>query len=108
DIREGSRLVDEEQFGPVLPVIKFSDPEEALVRINRSAEGLGGSVWSTDVEAARNLAVRIDAGTVWVNKHAELDPGIPFGGAKQSGVGTELGREGLEEFTQRRVINISA
>jgi acyl-CoA reductase-like NAD-dependent aldehyde dehydrogenase len=108
DIQEGSRLVDEEQFGPVLPVIKFSDPEEALVRINRSAEGLGGSVWSTDVEAARNLAVRIDAGTVWVNKHAELDPGIPFGGAKQSGVGTELGREGLEEFTQRRVINISA
>ncbi|HIG00031.1 MAG TPA: aldehyde dehydrogenase family protein, partial [Myxococcales bacterium] len=108
DIQEGSRLVDEEQFGPVLPVIKFSDPEEALVRINRSAEGLGGSVWSTDPEAARDLAVRLDAGTVWVNKHAELDPGIPFSGAKQSGVGTELGREGLEEFTQRRVINISA
>ena len=107
DIQEGSRLVDEEQFGPVLPVIKFSDPEEALVRINRTAEGLGGSVWSTDVEAARDLAVRLDAGTVWVNKHAELDPGIPFGGAKQSGVGTELGREGLEEFTQRRVVNIS-
>ena len=51
--------------------------------------------------------MRLDAGTVWVNKHAELDPGIPFGGAKQSGVGTELGREGLEEFTQRRVVNIS-
>ena len=50
---------------------------------------------------------RMDAGTVWVNKHADLDPGIPFGGAKQSGIGTELGREGLEEFTQRRVINIS-
>jgi len=108
DIQEGSRLVDEEQFGPVLPVIKFSDPEEALVRINRSAEGLGGSVWSTDAEAARNLALRLDAGTVWVNKHAELDPGIPFSGAKQSGIGTELGREGLEEFTQRKVINISS
>lgn len=108
DIQEGSRLVDEEQFGPVLPVIKFSDPEEALVRINRSAEGLGGSVWSTDAEAARNLALRLDAGTVWVNKHAELDPGIPFSGAKQSGMGTELGREGLEEFTQRKVVNISS
>jgi len=107
DICEGSRLVDEEQFGPVLPVIKFSDPEEALARINRSAEGLGGSVWSSNVAAARALAIRLDAGTVWVNKHAELDPGIPFGGAKRSGVGTELGREGLEEFTQRKVINIS-
>ncbi|MGI9432297.1 MAG: aldehyde dehydrogenase family protein [Myxococcota bacterium] len=107
DIEEGARLVDEEQFGPVLPVIKFSDPEEALARINRTDEGLGGSVWSTDAALARDLAVRLDAGTVWVNKHAELDPGIPFSGAKQSGVGTELGREGLEEFTQRRVINIS-
>jgi len=107
DIQEGARLVDEEQFGPVLPVIKFSDPEEALARINRTDEGLGGSVWSSDAALARDLAVRLDAGTVWVNKHAELDPGIPFSGAKQSGVGTELGREGLEEFTQRRVINIS-
>ncbi len=107
DIEEGARLVDEEQFGPALPIIKFSDPEEALARINRTSEGLGGSVWSSDADAARDLAIRMDAGTVWVNKHADLDPGIPFGGAKQSGIGTELGREGLEEFTQRRVINIS-
>jgi len=107
DIAEGARLVDEEQFGPALPIIKFSDPEDALARINRVAEGLGGSVWSSDVELARDLAVRLDAGTVWVNKHAELDPGIPFSGAKQSGLGTELGREGLLEFTQRKVINIS-
>jgi acyl-CoA reductase-like NAD-dependent aldehyde dehydrogenase len=107
DIQEGARLVDEEQFGPVLPVIKFSDPEEALTRINRTSEGLGGSVWSSDTEAAHKLAIRLDAGTVWVNKHAELDPGIPFSGAKQSGMGTELGREGLEEFTQRKVINIA-
>jgi acyl-CoA reductase-like NAD-dependent aldehyde dehydrogenase len=107
DIEEGARLVDEEQFGPVLPVIKFSDPEDALARANRTPEGLGGSVWSADTEAARALAVRLDAGTVWVNQHADLDPGIPFSGAKQSGIGTELGREGLEEFTQRKVINIS-
>jgi len=107
DIKEGSRLVDEEQFGPVLPVIKFSDAEEALSRVNRTTEGLGGSVWSTDSDAARDLALRLDAGTVWINKHADLDPGIPFSGAKQSGIGTELGREGLEEFTQRKVINIS-
>ena len=107
DIAEGARLVDEEQFGPALPVIKFSDPEEAIARINRTDEGLGGSVWSSDIDRARDLAVRFDSGTVWVNKHAELDPGIPFSGAKQSGVGTELGRDGVIEFTQRRVINIS-
>ena len=107
DIQEGARLVDEEQFGPALPIIKFSDPNEALARINRTSEGLGGSVWSTDTEAAHRLALGIDAGTVWVNKHGELDPGIPFSGAKQSGMGTELGRDGLEEFTQRRIINIA-
>ena len=107
DIAEGARLVDEEQFGPALPVIKYSDPEEALARINRSSDGLGGSVWSSDAERARELAIRIDSGTVWVNKHADLDPSIPFSGAKQSGIGTELGQEGFEEFTQRRVINIS-
>ena len=107
DIAEGARLVDEEQFGPALPVIKYSDPEEALVRINRSSDGLGGSVWSSDAEKARDLAIRMDSGTVWINKHADLDPSIPFSGAKQSGIGTELGQEGFEEFTQRRVVNIS-
>jgi acyl-CoA reductase-like NAD-dependent aldehyde dehydrogenase len=107
DIAEGARLVDEEQFGPALPVIKYSDPEEALARINRSSDGLGGSVWSSDAKKAHDLAIRMDSGTVWINKHADLDPSIPFSGAKQSGIGTELGREGLEEFTQRRVVNIS-
>lgn len=107
DIAEGARLVDEEQFGPALPVIKYSDPEEALARINRCAEGLGGSVWSRDLDRAKNLAARLESGTVWINKHGELDPGIPFSGAKQSGFGTELGRAGLDEFTQRKVINIA-
>ena len=107
DIAEGARLVDEEQFGPALPVIRYSDPEEALQRINRSTEGLGGSVWSNDLDAAQQLATRFESGTVWVNKHGELDPGIPFGGAKQSGLGTELGRAGVDEFTQRKVLNIA-
>lgn len=107
DIAEGARLVDEEQFGPALPVIKYSDPEEALARINRCAEGLGGSVWSRDLDRAKSLAARLESGTVWINKHGELDPGIPFGGAKQSGFGTELGRAGVDEFTQRKVINIA-
>ncbi|MDJ0864939.1 MAG: aldehyde dehydrogenase family protein [Myxococcota bacterium] len=107
DLEEGVRLVDEEQFGPALPVLKFSDPDEVIERVNRCPEGLGGSVWGRDVAEATRLAARMEAGTVWVNKHADLDPGIPFGGAKQSGIGTELGRPGVEEFTQLKVINIA-
>ncbi|HVZ68886.1 MAG TPA: aldehyde dehydrogenase family protein [Rhizomicrobium sp.] len=105
DISDGTRLVDEEQFGPVLPVIKYSDPEDALARANASPYGLGGSIWSADIERAHALAERMDAGTVWINKHLDLAPNIPFGGAKQSGLGTELGEEGLAEFTQLQVIN---
>jgi acyl-CoA reductase-like NAD-dependent aldehyde dehydrogenase len=107
DIKEGSRLVDEEQFGPVLPVLSFSSDDEAVARANASDWGLGGSVWSADLDRAYELADKMDSGTVWINKHAELDPTIPFGGAKQSGMGSELGQQGFEEFTQRKVINLS-
>lgn len=107
DITDGARLVDEEQFGPVLPVIKFSDGLDAIARANSSDYGLGGSIWSKDLDKAMDLAGRMDTGTVWINKHAELAPNIPFGGAKLSGVGTELGEEGLSEFTQMHVINMA-
>jgi len=107
DITDGSRLVDEEQFGPVLPVIRFSDAEDALARANNSEYGLGGSIWSPDLNAAYDLATRMESGTVWVNKHADLAPNIPFGGAKGSGIGVELGEEGLAEFTQLQVINVA-
>ena len=105
DITDGNRLVDEEQFGPVLPVIKFSDAEDALLRANASPYGLGGSIWSSDLDKAHEMAERMDAGTVWINKHFDLGPHIPFGGAKQSGLGVEMGEEGLAEFTQLQVIN---
>ncbi|HEX4183849.1 MAG TPA: aldehyde dehydrogenase family protein [Caulobacteraceae bacterium] len=107
DIADGARLVDEEQFGPVLPVIKYSDPEDALSRANASPYGLGGSIWSSDLDRAYALAERMDSGTVWINKHSELAPNIPFGGSKQSGLGVELGEEGLMEFTQLQVINMA-
>jgi acyl-CoA reductase-like NAD-dependent aldehyde dehydrogenase len=107
DISDGTRLVDEEQFGPILPVIKYKDPEDAVARANASPYGLGGSIWSNDLDRAYKLAEKMDSGSVWVNKHAELAPNIPFGGAKQSGLGTELGEEGLAEFTQLKIINIA-
>jgi acyl-CoA reductase-like NAD-dependent aldehyde dehydrogenase len=107
DIADGTRIVDEEQFGPVLPVIRFSEAGDALTRANASPWGLGGSVWSNDAERAHALAEQMDSGTVWINHHGDLAPNIPFGGAKQSGMGVELGEEGLAEFTQLQVINIS-
>jgi len=105
DIKEGSRLVDEEQFGPVLPLIKYSEPDDAIRRANATTYGLGASVWSSDVERAYEVASRIEAGTVWINKHIDMAPHIPFGGAKQSGIGTEFAEEGLAEFTQLQIIN---
>ena len=105
DIKEGSKLVDEEQFGPVLPVIKYSDPEDVIQRANGTTYGLGASVWSSDSKRAHKVAERIEAGTVWINTHLDMAPHIPFGGAKQSGIGTEFAEEGLAEFTQLQIIN---
>ncbi len=105
DIKEGSKLVDEEQFGPVLPLIKYSDNEDVIRRANGTSYGLGASVWSSDTARAHKVAERIEAGTVWINKHLDMAPHIPFGGAKQSGIGTEFAEEGLAEFTQLQIIN---
>ena len=105
DIKEGARVVDEEQFGPILPVIKYSDVEDAVKRANDSPYGLGASVWSSDVDRAIDVASRIEAGTVWINKHLDFAANVAFGGAKQSGVGAEFGEDALEEYTQLQIIN---
>lgn len=107
DISEGAKLVDEEAFGPILPIIKFSDVDDAIRRANASDQALGASVWSADLERAQTIAHQLDAGTVWINKHMDFGPHIPFPPAKQSGVGIEWGREGLLEFTGMQVVNMS-
>ena len=107
DIADDTRLVQEEPFGPILPVLKFSDVEDALRRANDSANGLGGSVWSSDVERATALASRLECGTAWVNNHAMIQPDAPFGGVKESGIGVEFGRYGLEEYTSIQTLQIS-
>ena len=93
------------QLRPVLPVLRYSDLDDAIARINASEYGLGGTVWSSNDKRAYETALRIDSGTVWVNKHLDLPVDVPFGGAKQSGFGAEMGQEGLEEFTQSKIIN---
>jgi acyl-CoA reductase-like NAD-dependent aldehyde dehydrogenase len=107
DIPDDARLVREEQFGPVLPVLRYSDMDEVVTRANDTEFGLGGSVWSSDRDRAFGVAARINSGTVWVNKHLDLAPDTPYAGAKQSGIGAELGQEGLEEFTQASIINMA-
>jgi acyl-CoA reductase-like NAD-dependent aldehyde dehydrogenase len=99
DVTDGVRLVDEEQFGPALPIIRYSDIDEVIARANRNPAGLGGSVWSADPEKARHYALKLECGSVWINKHGAIQPNAPFGGVKQSGIGVEFGVEGLKEFT---------
>jgi len=106
DVDDSARIVREEQFGPVLPVLRYEEIEDVLARANDSDYGLGGSVWGKDIERATKVAERVQSGTVWVNQHMGLAPNIPFRGAKQSGMGTELGQEGLNEFTQATVVNV--
>ena len=105
DIDNDNPLVTEEQFGPALPIIRYSTVDEAVAMANGLDVGLGASVWSTDLDAARTVAARIQAGTVWINKHGAVDPRIPFGGAKQSGYGLEFGAEGLKALGVPQVIN---
>lgn len=100
------RVVNEEQFGPVLPIVSYNTVEEAVAMANDSDEGLGGSVWG-DKTLASKIALKLECGTSWVNNHAEVLPHVPFGGCKLSGMGIEFGQEGLLEFTQVHVINIT-
>ncbi len=105
DIANDNPLVAEEQFGPALPIIRYSTVDEAVALANALDVGLGASVWSSDAAQARKVAARIEAGTVWINKHGAVDPRVPFGGAKQSGYGLEFGVEGLKALGVPQVIN---
>jgi acyl-CoA reductase-like NAD-dependent aldehyde dehydrogenase len=104
DVSDGMRVVDEEQFGPVLPIIKYSSIEDAIARANASDNGLGGSIWSTDLERAKALAAELECGSAWINKHGMIQPNVPFGGVKGSGIGVEFGEEGLKEYTTIQAI----
>jgi acyl-CoA reductase-like NAD-dependent aldehyde dehydrogenase len=108
DISDGVRLVDEEQFGPVLPIITYKDLDEAIQLANGTHFGLDASVWGANRDETAKVAERLEAGTVYENKHAEIAPHIPFGGIKCSGFGVEFGEEGLAAYTSIKVINAAA
>lgn len=106
DITDGSRLVDEEPFGPILPIIRYTDVEDALRRANDNPNGLGGSVWSNDIDKAKALAMRLECGSAWINNHAAIQPNVPFGGVKESGFGVEFSTHGMEEYTSLQAVYI--
>jgi acyl-CoA reductase-like NAD-dependent aldehyde dehydrogenase len=103
NVAEGTRIVDEEQFGPALPVIPYRDVDDAVARANATSFGLSGSVWGTDLDRAASVAAQLECGTSWVNAHLALAPHQPFGGFKWSGLGVENGPWGLAAFTEIQV-----
>ena len=107
-ISDGVRLVDEEQFGPVLPIVTYTDVDDAIARANGTEFGLDASVWGTNAEETARVAAQLEAGTVYVNKHAEIQPHVPFGGIKCSGLGVEFAEEGLSAYTSIKIINKAA
>jgi acyl-CoA reductase-like NAD-dependent aldehyde dehydrogenase len=104
DVGQGVRIVDEEQFGPVLPVIPFRDVDWAIDQANSTEYGLCGSVWTRDIERGEQLAARLECGTSWVNQHTEVAPHIPFGGVKSSGIGRNNGRPGTDAYSELKTI----
>ena len=102
----GMKLVDEEQFGTALPIIKYSKLDDAMEQANNTHYGLGASVWTGNAKRGEELIQEIESGTGWVNQHLDLTPSTPFGGCKWSGLGYENGKWGYEEFTELQVVNM--
>ncbi|CAD5110269.1 aldehyde dehydrogenase family protein [Zestomonas carbonaria] len=107
DVDQKHRLVQEEIFGPVLVAMPFDDLDEAVRLANDNPYGLGASIWSNDLSAVHRLIPRIKSGSVWVNCHSALDPCLPFGGYKLSGVGREMGAAAIEHYTELKSVLIS-
>jgi acyl-CoA reductase-like NAD-dependent aldehyde dehydrogenase len=106
EVHAGVRLVDEEQFGTALPVLKYRNLDDVIEEANRTHYGLGGSIWTSDIARGEQLAQRLESGTGWVNQHMDITPFAPFGGCKWSGLGYENGKWGFEEFTELQVVNV--
>ncbi|MCB2073744.1 MAG: aldehyde dehydrogenase family protein [Novosphingobium sp.] len=104
--QEDSPIVVKEQFGPVLPLLRFSDEDDVVARANRSDMGLAATVWTADEDRGLRIAGKLETGSVWINESMAISPLAPFGGRKQSGVGVENGIEGLMAYTEPKTISI--
>ena len=107
DIAENSRLVRDEQFGPIVPILKFSDLDDAIRRANDTRYGLSGSVWTSDPEKGAEIAAQLEVGTAWVNQHRATSAFVPFGGAKESGYGRQYSILGLKGYMEPEVVSVA-
>jgi len=107
NIADDSRLVQEEQFGPIVPILKFTDVDDAVRRANDTRYGLSGSVWSKDVKRGSEIAARLEVGTAWVNQHRTTSAFVPFGGAKESGLGRQYSALGLKSYMEPEVVSVA-
>jgi acyl-CoA reductase-like NAD-dependent aldehyde dehydrogenase len=107
DVADDSRLVREEQFGPIVPILKFSDLDDAIARANDTRYGLSGSVWTNDLERGKKIAARLEVGTAWVNQHRATSAFVPFGGAKESGLGRQYSALGLKSYMEPEVVSVA-
>jgi acyl-CoA reductase-like NAD-dependent aldehyde dehydrogenase len=104
DVPKSARLLSEEPFGPILPIMPFNTPDEVILLANDIPYGLGASIWSRDVNFAKEVARRIQCGVVRINSHGSFGPGVPWGGCKESGIGRMKSKEALREFTNLKAI----
>ncbi len=106
DVKDDMTIAQEEIFGPVMSIIKFNNMDEVVDRANRTMYGLAAAVWTRDIGKAHAIANNVRAGTVWVNCYDVFDPGAPFGGFKQSGIGREMGEYGLQQYSEVKTVTI--
>lgn len=106
DVKDDMQIAREEIFGPVMSIIKFDDLNDVVRRANKTMYGLAAAVWTRDIGKAHAIANRVRAGTVWVNCYDVFDPGAPFGGFKQSGIGREMGEYGLQQYTELKTVTV--
>jgi phenylacetaldehyde dehydrogenase len=106
NVKPEMSVVRDEIFGPVVVAQRFDDLDEVAKAANDTCYGLGAGIWTKDLSAMHRLAAKIKAGTVWGNCHAVIDPALPFGGYKQSGIGREQGRQGVEAYTEVKTVII--
>lgn len=107
DPPEDSRVVSEEPFGPILPLLRWTDEDDVVARANDTPWGLGASVWGSDLDRVERIARRLEAGTVWLNEIHQYSPRQVFGGHKQSGIGAENSLHGLAEYTNHQTITLN-
>ncbi len=106
DVQDHMKIAQEEIFGPVMSIIKFKDLDEVIRRANSTMYGLAAAVWTRDITKAHAIARNVRAGTIWLNCYNIIDPAVPFGGFKQSGVGRELGEYGLQQYTEIKTVTV--